>query len=668
MIPRLKLRLLAASGTVLISFALAPHLLAQAELFDRNGFAPVSREELALKDNPLYPGASAMILYRDVSLDDNDGLYRVYFRIKVFSEEGTEFANVEVPFIGARGISDVHARTIHPDGSIANFAGEVYEKMVVKGKGVRIRSEAFTLPDVRAGSVIEYGYTHRWGKGYMSEDALDSTVVDRWIIDDELFTRHAHFSFRPVNGATASLVWQRLPKGHTPQKQKNGTVTLDVTNVPPFLREQFMPPEYTVRSLVEFYYVLYTAASSQDSREFWVDQGKDWAKAEDAFIGKHKAIEGRARELVGADDPPEAKLRKLYAEAQKIRNLSFESQKTAQEEKREKLKENRNVEDVLEHGYGYGRQINALFAALALASGFNAYPILAVSRNVSFFNPDLHKWGQLNSNVVEVDVGAKKLYLDPATPSCPFGLLPWQESGVKGVRLDKRGGVVVATSEPVSSDAVTERKAALQWVEGTLTGKVEVSFRGQEALERRLANREEDEAGRRKKLEDEVKGWLPVGATVRQVSATGWDSSEQSLRASFEIQAPSFGMSTQRRLLFPIAIFQANSENPFQHADRIHAVYFSFPWQEVDDIHIELPKGYVVEVLPPPNKAEREFGHYEISSAKEASGVHIQRKFVMDGLILDTGHYASLRALYSEVGAGDEQLLVLRATEVGAKP
>ena len=54
---------------------------------------------------------------------------------------------------------------------------------------------------------------------------------------------------------------------------------------------------------------------------------------------------------VNADDPPDVKLRKIYARVQKIRNLSKEDAKSEKEQKQEQLKPNNNVEDVLKHNY-----------------------------------------------------------------------------------------------------------------------------------------------------------------------------------------------------------------------------------------------------------------------------------------------------------------------------
>lgn len=670
----LRLCLLAAGAAIVAALAWASNLHAQAEQFDRDGFAPINQEELALKDNPWKPGESAIILYRDVYVNGYGEATKYYYRIKIFKDEGKEYANVEIPIFRGYHIEGIRARTIHSDGKVVEFDGKPFDKVVVKGKALKISEKTFTLPDVQTGSVIEYRYIERWGEGIshnrtfdqMYIDSLGPLQVNRWIIDDELFTRHAHFALAPL---PLPLAWTtaKLPAGSSPQRQPNGVVTLDASNIPAFVKEDYAPPEETLQGRVEFFYVPTSIRTQEDAQQFWVNHGKKSAKAQNAFIGNRKVIRQEVEATVGADDPPEVKLRKLYADAQKIRNLSYEKAKTEKEEKRDKLKEEKNVEDVLKHGYGYGYEVNALFIALARAAGFDAYTVLAVGRARHFFNPYAINWGQLDSELVEVNVGSKKLYVDPATRFCPFGLLPWQETGTKGVRLDEDGGAVVTIADPTSNDAMIERKATLKWDDGTLSGKLGVSFQGQEALDWRLAEREEDEAGRRKELEDRVKEWLPSGATVKLTNTPVWDSSDQPLAAEFDLQVPNFGASTGRRLLLPAGVFQTNHKNPFQHATREHPIYFSYPWQEVDDIHIEIPKGLEPETLPPAKKVDAQFARYEISSAKEAAGLHIQRKFAMNSMVFQTEYYPYLRAFYNDVGVGDEQQLVLRTVQTAAK-
>src|SRR5271170_2533261 len=92
---------------------------------------PIPPADLALKDNPAEPGANAMILYRSSDMDSLESSVREYVRIKIFTQEGTKEANVELPFNSKKvNILDLRARTIHPDGSIVNFDGKIFEKTI----------------------------------------------------------------------------------------------------------------------------------------------------------------------------------------------------------------------------------------------------------------------------------------------------------------------------------------------------------------------------------------------------------------------------------------------------------------------------------------------------------------------------------------------------------
>ena len=64
-------------------------------------FGPVPAEELKMKSEPLAPGAPAIILYRQVDRDDSglQGREYNYVRIKILTEEGRKYADIELPFL-----------------------------------------------------------------------------------------------------------------------------------------------------------------------------------------------------------------------------------------------------------------------------------------------------------------------------------------------------------------------------------------------------------------------------------------------------------------------------------------------------------------------------------------------------------------------------------------
>ena len=80
---------------------------------------PISQEELKLTAEPKAPGAPAICLYRQVDRDDNRPSHEFnYVRIKILTEEGRKYADIEIPFNKERAsIHAIKARVTKPDGS-----------------------------------------------------------------------------------------------------------------------------------------------------------------------------------------------------------------------------------------------------------------------------------------------------------------------------------------------------------------------------------------------------------------------------------------------------------------------------------------------------------------------------------------------------------------------
>src|SRR3954466_12750182 len=325
---------------LLATLSFLPSVSARAEAFQ-----PVSPDELKMTAEPLAPGAPAIILDREVERDDRGqtGHENDYYRIKILKEEGRKYADIEIPFFKENGnnIVNVHARTIHPDGSIANFEGKAFDKSIAKAKGLKYMAKTFTLPSVEVGSVIEYYYTL---------DLSEHFIYDsHWILSEELFTKHAKFSLKPYTSDYIPIgvrwSWERLPAGtQSPKEGPDHIIRLEASNIPAFQTEDYMPPEDELKSRVDFTYS--DESPGKDAAQFWKNRGKKYNGEVESFVSKRKAMEAAVAQIVSPSDTPEVKLQKIYARVQQLRNTSFEIRKTEQEQKREKQKEPANVEDV----------------------------------------------------------------------------------------------------------------------------------------------------------------------------------------------------------------------------------------------------------------------------------------------------------------------------------
>jgi hypothetical protein len=630
-------------------------------VYAKEGFQPVSAEELKLTSVPEAPGAAAVVLYRQLDRDDS-GHGRAnefnYFRIKILTEEGRKYADVEIPFLRQEGgdIVNIKARTIKPDGSIVPFDGKVYEKTISKAKGFRYLAKTFTLPDIQVGSIVEYYYT---------EDLPESYIYSsHWVLSNQLFIQHAKFSLKPYTSSYRHIYlqwsWQMLPAGTgQPKEGPDGIVRLEVNNIPAFRTEDYMPPPDQLKSRVDFAYS--EEAFAKDPVEFWKNRGKKLNDMVESFVGKRQAMETAVAQIVSQNDPPEVKLQKIYVRVQQVRNISYEPRKSEEERKRENEKPAANVEEVWNRGYGTGTQLTWLFLGLARAAGLDAYALMVSERRNYFFNPRMMNARQLDANVVLVKLNGKDLFFDPGAAFTPYGMLMWPETGVQGLRLDKDGGTWIQTTVPESKESRIERRAAFT-VSGTgdLEGKLTITFTGLEAMRRRVQERNEDDVARKKLLEEQAKESIPAASEVELKNQPTWNSSSTPLVAEFEVKIPGWGSPAGRRMLLPVGVFSAAEKHVFDHAERTNAIYFEYPCERADDITINLPEGWQVGSLPPEQNQSVSIIGYALKAENDKQTLHLTRTLRIDAVLIESKYYGSLRAFFQTVRKGDEQQIVLQ--------
>jgi Transglutaminase-like superfamily len=617
-----------------------------------------------MKSVPGNPWASAVRLYFSYSQDDNDKFVSVYERIKIMSETALRPggpADVEIPLRPGESLKELKARTIHPDGSIVDFTGKPFEKTVFKTRGVKLAIRTFTLPDVTSGSIVEWSYVVR-----LLPHAV--RAISEWPIQGDLYTLKEHFRFRAFQGvvdvpsewgslvqrSTVSYTALNMP-GALPQKKKGNVMELELENVPAFDAEDYMPPEDDYKPAVLFYYGGRETASPD---KFWDEWQKLIAEYVVKFIGNSGAVREAVAQAVGGETDPEKKLRKLYARAQQIRNLSYERERTLEEEKSEHLKNNASAQDVLQHGYGTGWEIDGLFVAMARAAGFDASMIGVSDRHERSFTKIVLSLDQVGGRAVLVKLNDQNLVLDPGTRFCPYGMLRWKYTASTALNF-KVGGGVITTPEPSSSLLHRLAKLALG-SDGSAKGEITVELKGQEALEHRLEALQTDEAGRRESWENEVSAWLPAGAVVKMTDSQGWESTDDPLVARFDVAIPTFASVAGKRLVAPAYSLPTLQKNMFTPDSRRYPIVFSYPFSEMDQITLQLPAGYTMEAAPFSRKAGLPYAAYEISSSVDPKQVVTQRTLRFDGLTFPPEKYFELRNFFSIVQAGDDGHAVLK--------
>jgi hypothetical protein len=633
---------------------------------------------------PQAPGTPAVYLNREEITDDHLHMWRKYARIKVLTEGGKDYANVEVGQYslsegGGYTISAVAGRTIHPDGTIVPFAGKPYEKLMEKGQGYKYTAKVFTLPSVEVGSIVEYRYELRYDDNIY--------IPPSWIIQSNLFTRHAHYIWLPTNKElvskdekgeqiTSGIAWTPiLPKGAELKKSEIPGSTIDgpqrkfeltLDNVAAQPDEEFMPP---IRSLGYRVLFFYTPYHTQD--EFWKDGGKRWAKARDKFIGPGSKVQAAVKELVLPTDSEEQKLRKIYAAVLKLDNTRFSRQHSTSEEHAQGLGEVKNTDDVWERKRGTDDQLAELFVAMARAAGFKAYLMGVTSRDRNIFLTSYFTLDQLDDDIAIVNIGGKEQFFDPGQPFCPYGQLAWKHTMVQGLRQVDGAAAIAATPGGTYKDSRTDRIADLAMDEhGEATGSVTMTFRGAPALRWRQAYLRGDETSFHHELQTMLEEIMPAAMDVKVRSVQNLQEYEQPLTISFDVKGV-IATSTGKRMLVPGDLFEFSAKPTFSHTTREQAVYFPYTYTMLDAVRVKFPAGYSIESTPTsgavPLKEKGLDGKeamaavYDFKTESTPNSVTVRRNLIMGQVLFPKENYSDVHTFFTNFESRDHEPTVLKA-------
>jgi hypothetical protein len=638
----------------------------------RAQFQPPTPEELKMTDDPKAPGATAVYLNIEEVTDDPLHYHSFYARIKVLQEKGKELATFELPYAqGDFKITDIKARTIHPDGTIIPLEGKLEDLLEFKTVGTQINRRVINLPSVEVGSILEYRYQIRYDDNHYSSPF--------WELQHPFFVHKAHYGFTPfkafmngVQNQTSSYLtdehghtvnsliwWPQLPPGVKLVTDALGRYTLDLTDIPPIPQEEWMPP---IDSLL--YHVLFYYKSAFDSKDFWISEAKRWSKDVDHFAEPTTLIRDAVSTLVAPGDSDLDKAKKLYTAVQALDNTDYSRKKDQAELKQLGLHVARRAEDTWARKSGSREDIALLYLAMLRAAGLKAYDMKVVNRDKGIFTPGYLEFEQLDDDIIVLSLAGKELMLDPGEKMCPFQAAHWRHSGATGISQGD-GVPAVGTSafQSYSANTLTRFGDFTLDENGNITGQIRIAMSGQEAIRWRQQALENDLDEVKKRFDRWLQTMVPDGIDANLDHFLALDDPSVNLLAIVKTTG-SLGTPTSKRVLVPGFFFETRGSHPFvDQAQRIEPVDMHYPDQVTDQITLHFPPTLTVE--GPPQDAKISFPNQAAFATKIASApgqITIARQLTRAFTILKADQYQALHDFYQKVAAADQQQLVLTRT------
>ncbi len=565
-------------------------------------FGKIDKDDLLMKECDIDKDAVAykLIDYGDVSYQSGRDLFQIVtehrVRIKILKDKGVDYANVKLKFYTVdryEDISNVSGITYNLDNT-GNIVTSKLDKSAIFKKPIdkEYSEVAFTLPDVKAGSVIEYKF---------KEIRQSYSHLDDWNFQDEIPTRLSRYTilvptiFRFVS---QELVYQQVDKKKEDGPQQSlmfndGSVyrygtyaeTYTLKNVPALPDEPLMSSsrDYAQRVVFQLSQIDYGDGRVDDVRNTWPRLAQSLLEYEDFGLQLKKNIPhtGSLDDSVKLIKDDYHKMIFIYNYVQ--RNMNWNDEYG--------IFSDNGIKSAWDKKSGNTCDINFILIDLLRDAGITAYPILVSTRDNGAVNTLYPFLQQFNEVMALAIIDGKNYAMNAADKYNPAWLVPYDVLNNEAYIIDKQDGkwIILNDANAVYQNTVSIFSQITP--DGMLEGTATVYSEGY-CKNPRLEMWTED----KKAFTDKYfsKSFTGVKIENLEVKNTGVDTLPLQQAVQFSLPLSASGDYEY----FPINLFQGLEKNPFIDDKRLTDIDFGY--KQVYQIvgAVQLPDGFEFDELP----------------------------------------------------------------------
>ena len=246
-------------------------------------------------------------------------------------------------------------------------------------------------------------------------------------------------------------------------------------------------------------------------------------------------------------------------------------------------------------------------------------------------------------------------------------MLPWYEEETAVLLLGYKDYLTTATPSSGIEKSVAKRTGRFKLTEdGTLEGVVKIEYTGQLSYLHKVDNYDKSAAKREEDLKDEIKKQMSA-AEISGISIENATEPEKPFVYQYKIRVPNYAQKTGKRLFLQPGFFEYGKSPMFSTAGRKYDVFFHYSWSEVDDIKIELPKGFSLDNADFPNlitdPQKISLLDIDIKIDNAANTMIYNRKFHFGGndfTLFPKTAYPALKNLFDAFNKSDTHTITLK--------
>lgn len=301
-------------------------------------------------------------------------------------------------------------------------------------------------------------------------------------------------------------------------------------------------------------------------------------------------------------------------------------------------------------------EINFILLNMLKWAGIEANPVLVSTIENGI--PIYPTRTGFNYVIAAVEIDGKQILLDASRKFTSPDILPLNVLNWKGRLIKSDGTSKEIDLVPLQPSRENVNISFRINEEGKIDGKIRIQRTDYKAYRFRVENGKQNQENYLEKLEQQL-GDLKISdyLVTNKIS-----NISDPLVETFTFETDNFVERIGGKLYVSPMLFYTQSKNPFVQEDRQMGVYFGYPTQEKVFAILEIPQGYIVEMLPKSTRLSLEDKSISLSLNILNEGNKIQFSFSKDinNSIFAAEDYNALKTLFQKMIASQNEKIVLK--------
>lgn len=649
--------------------------LTQNVIADDKKFGDIPEELLKATVHPLDSAAHASYYQKNVKVYYNFNVpnkltleSEYHYIIKIYSEEGEDYANFEIPFYqksssNKEKVSDIKAVAVNiENGKIVKT--KLSKKDIYKEKtSENWQVTKFAVPNVKAGTVIEVKYT--FTTPYIR--TIPKWYFQNYIPTDESIYRikvPEYFVLTPVPTGAVQLDMQQ----DRISTSRHGEVEYVITgrDIPCIKEDKYVLNENDYRSGIkyEIQSTRFPNGQVENYAQNWSQIAMDLMKAK--YFGDQ--INKKIKELkpVVAEAESLERMDKIKYFYDHVRTNYTWNEKYG-------LGSYDGLKDVVKNKSGSAGDLNILLLNLLKAGGIESNGFAISSRSNGIINTNYPALSSLDYLLVHVKTDTDFILMDASSKFSPIGELPVRATNINGILIDKTGAKVVELDydnnfkvQTLSQYTVDlENNKLIGTSQRKRTGYAATNFRIKAEEQKADEENQESEEDYDEEGQDEDIESYDLENSYDVTELKNFEDIYEPIGIEYSEELNTVMKQVGDKVFLNATLDFGIKKNPFEEDQRSFPVFYNYKIHSQSIAAVEVPEGYYVEQLPKTVRATlpNKMGTFSYDTSVKTNKVNINYKFKINETVILPQDYPALKKIYDMVIATYNEKIIFSKGE-----